>query len=77
MKMNDRNLMRIKIEHEETKEEVIDPLCFRCGEPTTSSIIEIDCDMLDRWGGICGSRPEKVPVWKCLNNHITHIVMME
>lgn len=75
--MNDDDLRRIKVEHEITKEALTNPLCARCGKPTTESTITLGCAFLDRWGGVCGGKQEEVPVWKCPNNHITHIVMME
>lgn len=76
-KMNERDLRRIKMEHKIVVKAVVNPLCFQCGKPTVASTIERGCEILDRWGGVCWGRQEEVPVWKCPNGHITHVVIME
>ena len=75
--MNQRDLRRIEAEHESIKKILVSPLCPKCGTRTIASTIEQYCDFLDGWGDVCGGREEQVPVWKCRNGHISHIVIME
>lgn len=74
--MNDRDLSRIEAEHKRAKGMLINPLCPRCGERITPSTVRRGCDILDRWGGVCWGKQVDVPVWKCPNGHLIHIVMM-
>ena len=73
---NSSELSRIKSEHDKASKVVSSVICPICHHPMTESTFTKYVDSLDMHGGVCWGGEEEVPVWKCQNGHMIHLVMM-
>ena len=74
--MNDREVSRIKSEHEYTKKYVTSPTCPVCHYPMEATTINRYVDLLDQHGGVWWGENQDIPVWKCQKGHIVHFNLM-